>query len=68
MSSTAILKNANKLVSERSDLLTAFINEKSLLILHFLYKRGTKTMNQIATELNLSINDVEKILNLNFIN
>ncbi|MBT9175216.1 MAG: hypothetical protein DDT22_00890 [candidate division WS2 bacterium] len=62
MSSTAILKNANKLVSERSKLLAAFINEKNLLVLHFLYKCGTKTMNQIATELNLSMDDVEKIL------
>lgn len=59
MSSTLILKNANKLVTEKNDLLTVLINEKNLFILHFLYRRGGKSINQVASELNLPISEVE---------
>lgn len=62
MSSSEKLKNTNKLVSELSNVLSAFIEPKSLLIMHLLYKRGCINAEQIIRELTLPQDEVEQIL------
>jgi len=62
MSSSEKLKNTNKLVSELSNVLSAFIEPKSLLIMHLLYKRGCINAEQIVRELTLPQDEVEQIL------
>ncbi|MEW6183307.1 MAG: helix-turn-helix domain-containing protein [Bacillota bacterium] len=62
MSSTAMLKDANRLVSERENVLSAFTDPLSLVILHFLYNRDNKNSVEIADELGLPIYKVEQVL------
>jgi tRNA A-37 threonylcarbamoyl transferase component Bud32 len=64
MSSTSALKDANKLISVQGQVLSALSDPKSLIILHLLYKRGARSVGQIADELPLSTVDVEHIVTL----
>lgn len=62
MSSTATLKDANRLVSERENVLSAFTDPLSLVILHFLHNRDNKNATEIADELGLPIYKIEQVL------
>lgn len=51
MSSLSNLKNPNRLVAERGAVIESFTDIKSLLVLVLLYKRGARSVDQIAEEL-----------------
>lgn len=61
MSSSSTLKDANRLISERRDLLQTFLDPKRLLVMHFLYRRGARSIEQISDELKLPLVEVESI-------
>src|SRR3990172_6777884 len=61
MSSTS-LKNANKLVADRNEILNTLLDEHNLFVLHLLFLRGPMTSQDIAKELNLTPLNASNIL------
>jgi serine/threonine protein kinase len=64
MSSTARLKDTNKLIADKRKLLFAFNDPKCLIVLHLLHKRGALSSSDIVDELSLDLDEVNYVLGL----
>jgi tRNA A-37 threonylcarbamoyl transferase component Bud32 len=63
MTSSAKLKNANKLVEDRRRVLTAFNDPITLLVLHLLYKHEALPSSGISRKLDQGVSLTNRVLN-----
>ncbi len=62
MSSSASLRDANRLVSEAAGIVSALSSIRSLIVLHLLRRRGPLTTDQVVGELGMAHEHLECVL------